>query len=347
MCANNSTRTHRSTLDLSVGGLLILAFTLTAATAAAAIDTNGSLYYTTFSGGQNIHKVDYSWVGGGLSLSGNTALGAGVAGADGILFLPNGNLAVGGQGGVVHEVSLTGSLVADLAVPTASYHLSLSPGGKVLYSSSIPGQPTAITLNASGGLAGAVAFALPTSGTQTQLDTIAWASGGPNAGTALFTSSGAGGGGVVGKIAFAGGPEAPTSAMTSSPTSLTASHGLVYDPFSDSFITMGGNQIARFGSDGTLLETRNFSSSLNFDQGTVDGLGHIFAADNGGFLTLIDYSGGTLAGASFGSLFLAGSLDDIAPKVGSGAISTPDSGTTAAMLGLALLSLVAARRKLA
>ncbi len=106
---------------------------------AATSDTSGSLWYTTFSGGQNIHKVDYNWVGGSLSFANNINLGPGVNGADGLLFLPNGDLAVGGQGRTVHEINpLSGAVITDLSVPTDSFHLSLSPGGKVLYSSSIP-----------------------------------------------------------------------------------------------------------------------------------------------------------------------------------------------------------------
>jgi hypothetical protein len=64
---------------------------------------------------------------------------------------------------------------------------------------------------------------------------------------------------------------------------------MAYDPFSDSFITMGDDKISRFSSAGVLLETLDFADSVNFDQGTVDGLGHIFGADNGGNLFLVDY----------------------------------------------------------
>ncbi len=315
----------------------LLVLSVLAAGKASAGDTSGTLYYTTFSGGNNVHKVDYTWSGGALSFSGNTDLAA-VFGADGLLFLPDGNLAVGGQGLRVHEITLGGTLVTTLAVPTDSYHLSLSPQGKVLYSASIPGQPSAITLNA-GSLVGATVGALPTSGTQSVLDTIAF----DNSGNSLYTSSGAGGNGVVGKISFTGGPEAPTAATTSSPVAAVASHGLVFDPFSGDYIAMGDNAISRFDANGNLLETRLFAANSNFDQGTVDGQGHIFAANNGGDLYLIDYSSdGTLANASFDAKFLAGSLDDIAPKVGSGSKPTPDAGGTAALtlLGLAGLGIV-------
>ncbi len=308
----------------SLRTLTLLAGVLATTQLSAAIDTGGTLYYTTFAGGSNVHKVDYSWIGGSLTIANNTAIAA-VAGADGILFLPNGNLAIGGQGFGVHELTLAGSLVTTLGVPTPSFHLSLSPGGKVLYSSGIPGSPTAITLNGSGGLTGAAAALLPTAGSSTTLDTISWATGGPNVGKSLYTSSAPGGNGVVGTITFTGGPEAPTAATTSAPVALPASHGMAYDPFSDSFITMGDTEISRFSSAGVLLETIDLASLgiSTFDQGTVDGLGHIFGADNGGRLVMIDYSAtGTLLAASTvaDSIFLHSALDDIAPKVGPGSI---------------------------
>lgn len=333
---------------LTAGGTALLMLVALTASQATAANTSGTLWYTTYNGGQNIHKVDYTWSSNVLSLSANTAIGPGVNGADGILFLPNGNLAIGGQGRRVHEVDPAGNLVTTLTVPTDSYHLSLSPGGKVLYSASIPGQPTAITLNGSGGLTGASAVALPVAGTQTSLDTIAWASGGPNQGKALYTSSSSGGNGVVGTITIAGGPESPTSATTSGPVALPASHGLVYDPFSDSFITMGDDEISRFSSAGVLLETLGFAGQgVNFDQGTVDGLGHIFAADNNGRLYLVDYSGGTFAGATSDSAFLANFLDDIAPKVGSGSNpppTVPETGGTLWLMGCGFGLVFAGRR---
>jgi hypothetical protein len=221
----------------------------------------------------------------------------------------------------------------------------LSPGGNVLYSASIPGQPSVITLNGSGGLVGASAAALTVTGTQTQLDTIAWA--GPlsaNPGNALYTSSNAGGNGVVGTITIAGGPEAPTSAVTSSPVSLPASHGMVYDPFSDSFVTMGDDEISRFSPAGSLLETLSFAGQgITFDQGTVDGLGHIFAASNSGSLVLVDYTDGTLAASTSDTQFLANALDDIAPRVGPGSRSVPDGGSTAGITLMALAGLVIAK----
>ncbi|RIK81385.1 MAG: hypothetical protein DCC68_08760 [Planctomycetota bacterium] len=127
---------------------------------------------------------------------------------------------------------------------------------------------------------------------------------------------------------------------------------MAYDPFSDSFITMGDNAISRFSSTGVLLETITFAVGTDFDQGTVDGLGHIFAANNGGDLFLIDYSAtGTLSAAStiFDRRFLANALDDLAPKVGPGSIdSIPEPvsmGIWCVLAGIAVFGGLSRRRR--
>ena len=66
---------------------------------------------------------------------------------------------------------------------------------------------------------------------------------------------------------------------------------------------------------------RNFLG-LRFDQGTVDGRGHLFAADNGGKLIFIDYSATRRIGDERNRVetrFLDPGLDDLAPLTGPGA----------------------------
>ncbi len=82
--------------------------------------------------------------------------------------------------------------------------------------------------------------------------------------------------------------------------------------------------------------------------GTVDRLGHIFAANNGDNLTFIDYGAtGQIATGFIDTQFLSASLDDIAPLVGTGTtVVTPEPGTiTLAGLGLGILMFVAMRHR--
>ena len=67
-------------------------------------------------------------------------------------------------------------------------------------------------------------------------------------------------------------------------------------------------------------------SADEFDQGAVDGEGHIFAADNGGCMAFVDYSAsGDITDASnFTDFrFFRDHLDDVAPLSGAGSHETP------------------------
>src|SRR5215471_6489027 len=79
---------------------------------AARADTvfTGTLYYTNFNGGPNVNKLSYTYNGTthSLMLGAPTNI-ASANGADGIIFAPNGDLLVGGQGNpVVHEYTTAG-----------------------------------------------------------------------------------------------------------------------------------------------------------------------------------------------------------------------------------------------
>jgi hypothetical protein len=107
------------------------------------------------------------------------------------------------------------------------------------------------------------------------------------------------------------------------------SHGVTYDSFSDCFILSSANKIWQVcpKTDGKFHiaakvttpvdcthPTGNIYCSFNnWDQTSVDGKGHLFAANNDGDLYFIDYSATKNIGtASYTKLqFLAVSLDDI------------------------------------
>ena len=85
-----------------------------------------------------------------------------------------------------------------------------------------------------------------------------------------------------------------------------------------------------------------------FDQGTVDGEGHLFAASNTGHLLFVDYSDSVLVGDSenFATIpFLHVALDDVAPLVGPGTTIPEPSGIVLSLLALGgLLSVRRARK---
>ena len=66
---------------------------------ASATVFTGDLFYTLNNGGNNINKVAYSYDDATHSFSLNPAVNVGATnGADGIIFAPNGDLLIGGQG---------------------------------------------------------------------------------------------------------------------------------------------------------------------------------------------------------------------------------------------------------
>lgn len=122
--------------DLKRDGAAVLAYGLYAATAQADPVTV-QLFHTTFNGGANVDVVTSVTLNGStLAFTGNHNI-ATTAGADGILFLPDGNLAVGEQNGggtdaQIHEIITAGAAVANVNTPSngtnfdGSYHLPLS-----------------------------------------------------------------------------------------------------------------------------------------------------------------------------------------------------------------------------
>ena len=290
-------------------------------TPAFATTFTGDLFYTTFSGSTNVHKVSYTYDNAvpSFTLVNPSDIGA-TPGADGIVFNPNnGKLLIGGQGSgltaKVHEVTVSPfSFISKTAnSPGGCYHLSVDPSNTIVWCAAIPGGLGKIPINPL-----ADGTTLTVSGAVTGVDTLAFA-----AGTVFYTSSPSSGTGSFGTIDLVTG-------VTTNKISSIKAHGMTLDPFTGDLILFGGDTINQIDpTNPTVVKSSKTVAGVNFDQGTVDGLGHIFIADNGGKLVFLDYSGTNLVGSGSNFLsqpFLASSLDDLAPMVGPG--SEPPVGGT-------------------
>jgi hypothetical protein len=118
-------------------------------------------------------------------------------------------------------------------------------------------------------------------------------------------------------------------------TTFNGVHGGVFDPFTNNLIVFGSNIINQINpTTGALVATETVATlnpgNGNFDQGAVDGFGHLFIAwaGNNGDIYFEDYSGGVIGTGNFNVITNGGlnnlgatafnSIDDLAPIVGPG-----------------------------
>lgn len=301
------------------------------------------LYYTTFSGGQNVWRVLGTYTGNGtvgngtFTLTGDTNI-ASTGGADGIVLNPNnGQLLIGGQGNSIHQVNPVTGTFTSSSPGVNAFHLVVDPNKNVVWASSIPGALSSTPINPFGG-AGTIRTL---SGLDNNITSMAFAP----SGTVYYTNAGSSGFGNFGTI------DLGTGVMTRLLSNIPAAHGMVYDPFTNSLILGGSNHISQVSLATNTIIHDLVVTGDNFDQGAVDGSGHLFWADNNGRLFFLDYSttGDVSSATNFVSNnFFKGSLDDIAPLIGAGGTITPsipEPQTYALMLaGLGALSLVRRRK---
>src|SRR3569623_1873874 len=103
------TKTFRKSL---LAGTLLAGLSSTGV-AMAGTPTSGDLYFTRYQGAPpNVAKVSFNYDGTTATLGPEVAV-AQVNGADGIIFAPNGDRMVGGEGAnVVHQITTAGAPVA-------------------------------------------------------------------------------------------------------------------------------------------------------------------------------------------------------------------------------------------
>lgn len=342
---------HTSLRSLILG-VLVAAY---AATAHASTFT-GTLDYTRFSGTPNVTSLSFTYNDVTQTLTYGTQTNiASLNGADGIMFAPNGNLIVTSNSvGSVYRLDASGTLLQTVNTGTSGlrdFHMALDPSGTKFYSSNrydrTTGPLDTFVINSSGTFNNATTTPInpPATGAgDTNVTQLAFATNGK----IFYTDGTPNANGSIGLFTF--GSSADTATQLIAANTVTAAHGIIFDPFTGLMTMFGGGGVATLDPNAATnalivasLKQRNGINS-DFDQGAVDGFGHAFIAGNGQ-ITFIDYSAThditsaankVIIVSTDGAGNAIGAIDDLAPLVGPGSSTTTPEPSTMLLLGMAL-----------
>jgi hypothetical protein len=304
---------------------------------AQATTFNGTAYYTDYAA-TTVSDVTYSYNDvTHVFTTGAPSLVATLPGADGIVFAPNGNLLVGGQGSnQVYNVLPSTGTYTTASAGNSSYHLTLAPNGLSVYTAPFGGPLANVPLS-NFGTANAPTITNVT-GNDGGVTQIAFA------GSKTFYVNGQPNCcGNVGTI------DLTTGVTTRLASGVAAAHGIIYDSYSGLIDLFGEGYVATINPNTLAVSASSYINGANFDQGAPDGFGHALIAGSGG-LTFIDYSGsGSILAPNYETFVSGfGNIDDIAPLsgIGSQTGNTPIPATLPLFAsGLGALGLLARRKK--
>jgi hypothetical protein len=279
-----------------------------------------------------------------------------IASADGIAFTADGQLAVAGAGRAIYKVDQNSkpypAPYTSQPSPTPADHMMVAPDGTIYASVTRGYHQGGFGLSSFDPKLSGPGTAHPISGRESPkgISTLAWTTN--DSTHAFYTSSGPNGIGDFGTIDMTDPNNFHTTRLMKK---LPAAHGMAYDPWTRTLILMGAQHITQIDPNNptVILSDLDLSNpnlpDLYFDQGNVDGQGHIYAASNDGTLVFLDIRrSGLVANPDFvAEKFLAYDLDDVAPLVGPGARPAPEPSSLAilAVSSLGLLGFGWRRRR--
>jgi len=283
-------------------------------------NVKGTIDFTTFAGGANVHNVSFTYDPGVSLTLGSVVNLNPTPGADGLLFDPlikNPALMVAGQStGFLSEELATSGPVTSVNVGSAfqSYHLALNSTNTAVWNMA-NGQNAFISVVPLP--FGSAGTSFPVTGNDTDIRGVIFD---PLTSQYYYTTAPDGGTGNFGSIVFNG-----SSFVTTRIASGLFAHGISFDPFTGNLFVNSANHIQQIRPDGTVVGQITTSGDT-FDQAAENGKGLLFVASNNGNLFFADYAATkNISTATFTSeQFLDPALDDIAPLSGSGSRTTPE-----------------------